>query len=151
MHARRIGQLAIVVALTAGLAACDIQPAPVGRGDPPPGNAGGAQLVVPVPGQLDVHPVAIDRFIAEVADHHVAITAFFTSGVEPCFVLDSVVVQRGPGSVAITLVEGRGPGNVACRLMAVTKKTAVDLGELASGRYLITDSGHAPTVEVDVD
>lgn len=155
MHTRQaIRALPILLALTLSLAACDGAITGIVDRDPAapvaPG-AGDAQAVVPVPGQLDVHPVAIDRFVAEVTGRHVAVTAFFTTGVEPCNVLDSVTVQPGEGTISITLLEGRGAGDVACRSIAVTKATVVDLGELEPGSYRITDSGHAPTVDIVVD
>jgi hypothetical protein len=140
----------ILIALALSLAACDGAITGIVDRDPP-ADPGGVQSVIPVPGQLDVQPIAIDRFIAEVADRHVTVTAFFTTGVEPCNVLDSVVVERRAGQIDITLIEGHGPGDVACRSIAVTKSTAIDLGDLEPGSYRITDSGHAPTVDVVVD
>lgn len=142
--------LPVLLALTLSVAACDGAITSIVERDPPAPD-GGVQAVVPVPGQVDVHPVTIDRSIAEVADRHVTVTAFFTTGVEPCHVLDSVVVQRGAGTIAITLIEGRSGRDVACPSVAVTKSTAIDLGDLDPGSYRITDSGHAPTVDIVVD
>ena len=79
------------------------------------------------------------------------VAVIYTSGLEPCFVLDSVVVRRGLGTIAITVIEGHTPGSGGCRLVAVTKRTEVDLGELAPGTYVISDSGHAPTVDITID
>lgn len=151
MRARRpIKALPILLVLTLFLAGCDGTITGIVERDPP-ADVGGVRPVVPVPGQLDIHPVAIDRFIAEVTGRHVSVTAIFTTGVEPCNVLDSVAVQPGEGTFAITLMEGRGAGDVACRSIAVTKSTVIDLGDLDPGTYRITDSGHAPTVDIVVD
>ncbi|HEX7951057.1 MAG TPA: hypothetical protein VF494_11955, partial [Candidatus Limnocylindrales bacterium] len=72
--------------------------------NPPDGGVpgGGDTVVVPKPGQLDVHPIAADSFAARVDGRHVILTITYTSGVEPCSVLDTIVVQRGEGSFAIT-------------------------------------------------
>lgn len=81
-----------------------------------------------------------------------AVTVTFTSGVEPCSVLDTVLVQRGERSFAITLREGRGPGDNVCIMIAVVKRTMIDLGELEPGTYAITDTiGGAPAITVVVD
>jgi hypothetical protein len=105
-----------------------------------PGPVGGDQLVVPKPGQLDVHPIAADSFSAQVDGHHVILTIGYTSGVEPCSVLDTIVVQRGDRSFAITLREGHGPGDQVCIMIAKLMTTQVDLGELDPGTYTITDT-----------
>jgi len=82
----------------------------------------------------------------------VLLTVTFTSGVEPCAVLDSIVVQRGEGSFALTLRQGRGPGDNVCIMIAVVKRTVVDLGELEPGTYAVTDAtGGAPAITVMVD
>lgn len=109
---------------------------------PPDGVApgGGDQLVVPKPGQLDVHPIAADSFAAQVDGRHVLLTITYTSGVEPCSVLDTIVVQRGEGSFAITLRQGHGPGDQVCIMLARIMKTQVDLGELDPGTYAISDT-----------
>jgi hypothetical protein len=71
--------------------------------------------------------------------------------VEPCYVLDSVVVTPGDHAFAITLREGHGPGDVACIEIAVQKHTIVELGELDPGTYTITDAtGGAAPIEVVV-
>ncbi len=106
-------------------------PGPIGGGD---------ELVVPKPGQLDVHPIAADSFAAQVDGHHVVLTITYTSGVEPCSILDTIVVQRGEGSFAVTLREGHGPGNQVCIMIARIMKTQVDLGQLDPGTYTISDT-----------
>jgi hypothetical protein len=106
--------------------------------DPGPG---GATLVTPKPGQLDVHPIAMDSISAFVDGRHVILTAFWTGGVEPCYVLDTIVVARGDGSFTITLREGHGPGEIACIDIAQLKATRIDLGDLEPGSYTVSDGG----------
>ena len=80
------------------------------------------------------------RFAARVDGRHVVLTITYTSGVEPCSVLDTIVVERGDHSFAITLREGHGPGNQVCIMIARVMHTQVDLGELDPGTYTITDT-----------
>ena len=119
--------------------------------DLPPSDPGAApdpsgRIVVPQPGQLDVHPVAAESLAATVAGRRVVLTVTWTSGVEPCYVLDSIVVQRGDHTFAITLREGHGPGDAVCIEIAETKRAMVDLGEVEPGTWTITDTegGAAP-------
>jgi hypothetical protein len=122
---------------------------PNGGGDP--GGIGGGDFIVPKPGQLEPRPVRIDKLTAAVDGRHVVITAAWTSGVEPCYVLDTVIVARGDKSFAITLREGHGPEQVMCIEIAQMKQTRIDLGELDPGTYAITDSqGAAPPIQVIV-
>ena len=115
------------------------------------GPGGGETFVVPKPGQLDVHPIAADSFAAQVDGRHVVLTIAYTSGVEPCSVLDTIVVQRGDHAFAITLREGHGPGNQVCIMIARVMHTRVDLGDLEPGTYTITDTmGGADPIQVVV-
>jgi hypothetical protein len=114
------------------------------------------RIVTPKPGQLDVHPIAADAFSASVDGRKVVVEIAFTSGVEPCYVLDSIVVERGDHSFAITLRQGHAPGDAVCIEIAEMVRSFVDLGELDPGTYTITDTrgdhgvaitlrqGHAP-------
>jgi ABC-type transport system substrate-binding protein len=106
--------------------------------DPGPG---GATLVTPKPGQLDIHPVSLDSIAASVDGRHVVLTAFWWSGVEPCSTLDTIVVAQGVGTFTITLREGHGPGEVACIDLAQLKATHIDLGDLEPGTYTVADGG----------
>jgi hypothetical protein len=123
-----------------------------GTSDPgDPGNVGGGggggvnpdpgqpQQVVPVPGQLDVHPVQIEELVAQVEGRHAVLNAIWTSGVEPCYVLDSVFWKLDPGTkvVEVSVREGRGPGDQMCIEIAVQKATVIDLGELEPGTYTV--------------
>ena len=125
---------------------------PVGTDVPPGGGGGGnGPLIVPKPGQLEPRPVRMDELKAAVTGRNLVVTATWTSGVEPCYVLDRIVVEKGADSFTITLLEGRGLGDPICIEIAQTKQTQVDLGEVAPGTYTITDGqGGAPPIEVTV-
>ena len=84
--------------------------------------------MIPKPGQLDVHPVRLDGLAATVDGRHVVVTATWTSGVEPCYVLDHIVVETGARSFTITVFEGHGPGDHICIEIAQIKQTQIDLG-----------------------
>jgi hypothetical protein len=111
-----------------------------GPGDTPAPTVPAGDLVVPKPGQLDVHPIAADAFSARVDGRHVVLTIAYTSGVEPCSILDTIIVERGEGTFAVTLREGHGPGDQVCIMIARMMQTQVDLGELQPGTYTITDT-----------
>ncbi len=117
-------------------------------GQPPGGDRGPGQarVVVPQPGQLDIRPIPAQTLTASVDGRRVVIAVDFVSGVEPCNVLDSIVVQRGAGTFAITLQQGHGPGDFACIEIAEMKRTLIDLGDLDPGTYQISDAvgGAAP-------
>lgn len=112
----------------------------------------GAKAVVPKPGQLDVHDVPADDLLVRVDGNTIVVTALWTSGVEPCNVLDSVVVQQGEGTYAITLREGHGPEDVACIMIAETHQTEIEIPNVAPGTYRVTDTGgRAAEIQVTVE
>ena len=114
-------------------------------------GVGKAELTVPKPGQLDVHPVAAQLLEAFVDGRHVTIRVTWTSGVEPCNVLDSIGVERGHASFGIVIREGHAPGNNVCIEIAMQKQALVDLGELDPGTYTINDAaGGAAPIQVAV-
>lgn len=117
-----------------------------------PGQIGdGAKVVIPKPGQLDVHDVKADSLTARVDGSTIVVTASWFSGVEPCNILDSVIVAKGQGSFAITLREGRGPQDVVCIAIAELHKTDIAIPDVAPGTYQITDgAGGAAPIEVTV-
>jgi hypothetical protein len=124
---------------------------PPGGGEPPGFDPNSGRIVVPRPGQLDVRPIGAQTLTAAVDGRHVVISVAYASGVEPCSVLDSIVVRTGPGTFEITLREGRGPGDNVCIDIAEFKRAIVDLGELAPGTYTISDStGTAAPISVVV-
>jgi hypothetical protein len=118
---------------------------PPSAGDGTDGSGGdlpadGAKVVVPRPGQLDVHPVSIETLTATVEGRQVTIAADWWSGVEPCTILDTIVVDQDGATFAITLREGRGPEDVACIAIAELHRAFIDLGELEPGTYTVTDA-----------
>ncbi len=112
------------------------------------------RIVVPKRGQLDIRPIPAQTLTAVAAGPHVTLTIDYTSGVEPCNILDSIVVAVGADAktFAITLREGHGPQDVVCIEIAESRRAIVDLGDLAPGTYTISDTtgGAAPTT-VTVD
>jgi hypothetical protein len=121
----------------------------IGNGDPGLIDPAGRRLVVPKPGQLDIHPISAEALTAVLDGRRVVVTIAYTSGVEPCSVLDSIVVDRGDKSFAMTLREGHGPGDAVCIEIAEMKRVQVDFGELEPGTYTISDAtGGAAPIEV---
>ncbi len=111
------------------------------------------RIVVPKPGQLDVRPIPAQRLTAVAAGRHVTLTIDYTSGVEPCNILDSIVVAVGAdaGTFAVTLREGHGPQDVVCIEIAESRRAIVDLGDLVPGTYTISDTtGGAAPITVTV-
>jgi hypothetical protein len=110
------------------------------------GIGGGAAIVMPQPGMINPHPVAVEKIETAVDGHHVTAKLTWTSGVKPCNVLDSVVVSRDGNDIALTVVEGSADQTAICIEIAQTKATIVDLGELDPGTYSVsaTDSQIPP-------
>jgi hypothetical protein len=109
-------------------------------------GTGSPRVVTPKPGQLGVHPIAAERLAATVQDGRVVVEVTYATGVEPCYVLDSIHVQPGDHSFAITLRQGHGPGVAVCIQLAEIVRSLVDLGDLQPGAYTISDTqnGAAP-------
>ena len=108
------------------------------------------QLLVPHPGNLNLHPVSVVRLDLP-PGRHGAVRASWWSGIEPCTALDSVVVRRDRRTIFITVREGTPPGagNIACIDIAVFKATIVDLGAMPRGTYTVrTTAGEGPAVKV---
>ena len=112
---------------------------PVFPGDP------ARAFVVPKPGQLDVHPVPIDSFSARVDGSTIVVTATWTSGVEPCNVLDRIGVDPKDGTFTVTLMEGHGPQEIACIMIAEQHRTEFEIPTTAAGIYTIADAGGLAT------
>ena len=109
--------------------------------DPVDPGTGQAAVVVAKPGQLNPRPLPAAVLEASVDGRRVLVKATWWSGVEPCYVLDSVKVDRSGFDIAITLIEGTSDPNAACIEIAMQKATIVDLGELEPGTYTITSPG----------
>jgi hypothetical protein len=97
----------------------------------------GAQKVEPTPGMSDRYPHTFDKVV--VGDDGKTLTIFFWSGVEPCYVLDHVDVDYGPGAITVTLFEGHdaSAGDVACIEIALLKKVVVQLDEPVGDRRVV--------------
>ncbi|MGH2818337.1 MAG: hypothetical protein ACRDJS_07765 [Actinomycetota bacterium] len=95
------------------------------------------RLVAPRSGMADVHPI---RWQSIRKVNRRTLLVRFTSGVEPCYVLDHVDVEYGNRHVAITLFEGHDPEeeDVACIEIAELKQVRVELAEGLDGRR-VTD------------
>jgi hypothetical protein len=95
------------------------------------------RLVAPRSGMADVHPI---RWQSIRKVNRRTLLVLFTSGVEPCYVLDHVDVEYGNRHLAITLFEGHEPekDNVACIEIAELKQVRVSLAEALDGRR-VTD------------
>jgi hypothetical protein len=104
--------------------------------NPDPGQA---NFVVPRPGTRDPHPVSIQSLQAQVDGRRVIVIATWTSGVEPCYQLDTAAVKRDANSFTVALTEGHGGAeDVACIEIAMEKSTRIDLGELEPGDYTVS-------------
>jgi hypothetical protein len=122
---------------------------PPAIGEPEPG---GVELVEPQPGQQNVHPVALERMDATASGTVVSVDAYWTSGVDPCYVLDRVEVSiNGAQTVDVTIHEGTSDPDAICVMMAVAKHTIFSFEVPSTGTWTIRDSqGGAQPVEVVV-
>jgi hypothetical protein len=125
--------------------------------DPSPGPFPGdpidgpAQIVQPLPGRINPHPVAPIKLEASVDGPHVLVKVTWYGGVAPCSVLDSVTVTRSGNDIAITPFEGASNVNVACIDIALLKATIVDLGDVDPGTWRISSPGSdAAAIEVTI-
>jgi hypothetical protein len=109
-------------------------------------------MVVPIPGQLDPHPVNVQGIRATVDGRKVQVELRWWSGVAPCNVLDKVTVVQSDEDRTITLtaIEGHGAQDVVCIDIAQLTGTIVDLGELPAGSWTIQAAGDADPITVEV-
>jgi hypothetical protein len=115
------------------------------------GIGGGDKPVVPRPGTINPRPVSVEKIEPTIDGRHVTVKLTWTSGVEPCYVLDSVEVQRDGNAFLLTVLEGAGQQDVMCIEIAQTKSTIVDLGELDPGTYTIeVASSDLPPITITV-
>ena len=107
--------------------------------------------MIPHPGTINPHPVSVESIDARADGRHVTAKLTWTSGVEPCYVLDSVVVSKDGTTIDLTVVEGSSDPGAICIEIAKTKSTIVDLGELEPGTYTIAaTNSQIPPVSVTV-
>jgi hypothetical protein len=120
--------------------------------DPNPDPGIGAKPIVPKPGQaINVHPVVADSLTARVDGSKIVVTVMWTSGVEPCTILDSIVVDKGEGTYTVTLNEGSSPQEIACIAIAEQHVTEFEIPDVAAGTWTISASGGVATpVQVTV-
>lgn len=141
----------LVTACAAALPTPTPSPTPAPLPSPnatPPGPE--PSLTIPRPGQPNRHPVSADRLEAWTEGRHIIVRLTWSSGVEPCYVLDSVLLGQDGTTLTVTLMEGGDP-NAICVKLLVRKVTQVDLGEFEPGGYTIRAvPGTAPPVEVVV-
>jgi hypothetical protein len=120
-----------------GIAVCpDPGPVPPDWGDP-----SAATPVEPRPGMTDVRARMFDRAIV---NDDGTVTILFTSGVEPCAVLDHIDVAYDDDAVTVTLFEGRdaSAGDVACIEIAVQKSVTITLDQPLDGRPIVDGVTH---------
>lgn len=124
--------------------------APIGPTPVDPG-ANQPKLEIPKPGQQNPHPVGVQTLQASVDGRHVLVKVTWYGGVAPCSVLDSVKVDRGAGTIALTVIEGSSDLTVACPEIAMLKATIVDLGDLTPGSWTISSStGDAAPIQLTI-
>jgi hypothetical protein len=169
---RWVRSTAALLTLTVAVAACSVGPAaptvpsvaPSASAPPdtavsaPPSDPSvdpsvppvGAKPVLPKPGQaVNVHPIAADGLSAHVDGSTIVVKATWWSGVEPCTILDSIVVDQGDGTYTVTLREGNSPQEIACIAIAEQHVTEFEIPNVAAGTWTILDSGGVAT-PVDV-
>ena len=121
-------------------------------GDPSVEPPVGAKPVVHRPGQaIDVRPVTAESLAARVDGSTIVVTATWWSGVEPCTILDSIVVDKADATYTVTIREGSSPQEIACIAIAEQHTTEFEIPDVPAGTWTIRDSGGtAPPVEVTV-
>ena len=90
-------------------------------------------------------PVPAESLTARVDGNKIIVTAMWTSGVEPCTILDSIVVDKGEGTYTVTLREGSSPQEIACIAIAEQHVTEFEIPDVAAGTWTISDSGGVAT------
>jgi len=106
--------------------------------------------VTPTPGTLNPRDVGASRIDAALDGRRLFVRLIWWSGVEPCNVLDSVVLRRDGSNLHLTIREGATDLDAICIELAMLKSTIVDLGELEPGTYAVSAFGEADPVTVTV-
>ncbi len=121
---------------------------PGGGMNPIPGQP---DLVVPMPGTINPQPVSIETLEAQIDGRRVVILATWTSGVQPCYQLDTVAVKQDGNAFTISMLEGSGQADAMCIEIAMQHATAIDLGELDPGDYTVeAQDGPATPLEITI-
>lgn len=126
-------------------------PIPGGPNDNPLfGNATYLQPVQALVNQRTVNVQLVRAIVNE--DGTTTVDLRWWSGVAPCSALDHVDIVRDDlaKSVRLKVIEGSGAGDMACIDIAQLSATAVDLGALASGSWMVSAEGDAPPITLDV-
>jgi hypothetical protein len=118
--------------------------------DPAPGNP---VIVTAHPGQANLrsaHPYELSSRIDGTG--HVIVRVRWWGGIEPCEMLDPVLITREGNRFSLNARVGSPVGlNVACIEIARDTATLVDLGALPSGTYAaLADPGDAPPLMIAV-
>jgi hypothetical protein len=143
--------IALVVTIAMAASCGSQQTGGAGSGGGSPGSSGSGDGVVshdlppvkphPGPGATPVSPLRIRTGVqggAAFAD------IFWWGGLEDCYPLRPVTVQRDGDLITLRLFEGTGDGQ-ACADLALLKTTRVDLGRLPAGSYtVVAGSRRAP-------
>jgi hypothetical protein len=84
-----------------------------------------------------VHPIRWQ--LVDVARDDRTLTVTFTTGVEPCYVLDHVYVVSTATAVTVTLYQGHDPGSkgVACTDIGIFASVSQALDEPLAGRRIV--------------
>ncbi len=99
---------------------CDTTP-----GGPPEPIEPTPRLVTPSPGMENVNPIGWDGYEVVSPDGRV-LRVTFSSGIEPCAVLDHVTVRETDARVTITLYEGSDPAHPDTACIEIAELKAVD-------------------------
>jgi len=104
---------------------------------PDPGPNGGPDVVEPAGDTVGARARPWDSF--EVTDDGTTLEILFWSGVEPCYVLDRVELDKTDTTVTVTLYEGSDASqpDMACIDIAVTKLVRVALDQPLGQRTVI--------------
>jgi hypothetical protein len=128
-----------------------IQPKPSIEVPPFPAFPDGAPtIVVPKPGTLNTHNVAATAIATALDGRRLFVRLVWWSGIEPCYVLDSVLLDRDGTDLHLTIREGTTDPTAICIEIAQLKATIVDLGEQEPGTYTVSAFGDVEPVTVEV-
>jgi hypothetical protein len=118
--------------------------------DPAPGNP---VIVMVHPGQANLRSAHLYELSSRIdGSGHVIVRVRWWGGIEPCEMLDSVLITRDGNRFSLNVRVGSPVGlNVACIEIARDTATLVDLGVLPSGTYAVfAEPGDAPPLMIAV-